>query len=109
MNLDAIYHEVVSMRAELSAHIERFSAHVAEETESMEAYREWIMIAGPREAIRARLQFVEAWMERVKDRKLFRRAVIEKFAILALCAALVYVAKIAWTDIREIILNGFHK
>ena len=109
MDLEAIYREVLEMRAELSAHIRVFSDHVEGEASAMAAYQEWMLMAGPREAIRARLQFVEAWMEREKDRKALRRAVIEKSTIVALCAVLAYVGQLAWNDIQDVFRIGVHK
>lgn len=80
--IEALRHEVSDARYELREHIR----------EEMPPLRAMLQELGDPEDVRARRVFVEAWIEREKDRAALRKAIIEKGLLMALVAVLSFVA-----------------
>lgn len=71
--------------------------------------RNLLDIHGDSEVVRARIAFINVWMEREKDRAELRKAIIKHGTILAMTAIVIFIFRAVWSDIVEIILGMPHK
>ena len=85
---DLLYAEVVALRRELTNHI----------AEEMPAIRTIMQELGTPDQVRERRIFIEILIDRERDRKALRTAVIEKGLLLALVAILVFVGQALWHE-----------
>lgn len=81
----------------------KLDTHINRETPVIEAARRLLDEHGEPDETRARIMFVNEWMERAKDRRALRKAIIEKTTIGAIWAILVYVAYAVGHDMKDIL------
>lgn len=78
-------------------------AHISEEKPILDEAKVMLATHGNPELVRARIEFINEWMEIAKERKALRRAVIEKSVVGIMWAVLVYLAFVIGHDIRDVI------
>ena len=88
---DALRIEVAAMRTELKAHVD----------EEMPALRTMMQELGTSEQVRERRIFIELMINRERDRRKLRIALIEKGLLLAMLAVLVFIAQAVWREVAE--------
>lgn len=70
----------------------RLEEHIKDEQPVLHSAQHLIDQHGDRDEVTARIQFINGWMEREKDRKALRKAIIEKTLVGAIWALLLYLA-----------------
>lgn len=99
---DAVYEEIRELRRELNDHI----------SEEMPMVRTIMTELGSPEQVRQRRIFIEAWIERERERAKLRRAVIEKGVIVALAAVVAFVLTAIYHELISVLrdlLSGTRK
>lgn len=81
----------------------KFESHVADEKPILAEAKTLIDLHGDSEAIRARVSFINIWMERAKDRAELRRAIIKHGTLLAMTAVVLFIFRAVWRDILDLI------
>ena len=79
-----------ALRADVAAMRQELRAHVAEE---MPAIRSLIQELGSPDQVRERRIFIEILIDRERDRRRLRTAIIEKGLLLAIVAVLVFIGQ----------------
>jgi hypothetical protein len=88
--------EITAMRAELQEHIATETPLLTNAVVALDAL-------GNIEVIRVRVAFINMLIERENDRKVLRKAIIEKTVVGAVWAVLIYTVFAIGHDIRDIV------
>ena len=81
----------------------KLDKHIEDEEPVLDSAKILIATHGTDEMIRSRINFVNEWMERERDRKALRRAIIEKTFTGAIWALLIYLAIVIRHDLLDIV------
>lgn len=81
----------------------KLDAHIAKEDPILFSAQLLMIAHGSDEMIRARIAFINGWMEREKDRSDLRRAIIKHGALLAMTAGVIFVFRAVWKDVLDLI------
>lgn len=97
---DALRAEISAMRAELKEHVD----------EEMPALRAMMQELGSPEQVRERRIFIELLIDRERDRRKLRVAIIEKGLLAAILALLIFTGQAIWHELTaamKLMLGSF--
>ena len=95
---DTVLREITEMRVELRMHIKQHDESIA----WMDRIKALVDAHGDTEIVRARIEFVNLLLEREEEHKRLRRAVIEKGLLVAIGAALFFLATALGHELRDV-------
>lgn len=81
----------------------KLDKHIEKEEPVLDSARLLIAIHGTDEIVRSRINFINGWMEREKDRADLRKTVIKHGTLLAMTAVVIFVFRAVWKDVLDLI------
>lgn len=84
---------------------ERLNSHIEIEEPMLMQAKTLLDAHGDAELSRTRIAFINAWMERERQRSALRQAIIEKTTVAALWAVIVYLAFLVKEDLTQLVQN----
>ena len=98
-----LMHAIQTMDSRVLAMDGKLDSHVAKEEPVLQAAQTLIDEHGTKEDVKARINFINAWMERERDRAELRKAVIKHGTLLAMTAIVIFIFRAVWSDIVDLV------
>ena len=97
---------IQTMDARILSMDAKLDNHIFVEQPALKSAQTLIDEHGTKEEVISRIQFINGWMEREKDRHELRKAVIKHGAVVATMTVLYFILKAVWANILQILLSG---